>query len=307
LSNAVSASPAPVLNLCLHRRARLAWRYHLAGLDLLCDHPLSELETVTAACQAAPTPTVFEPRAGRRVFNDQAWVGGSQLHLATWWDGDRCWIELADQVAIGIDRATGSQWVYRRHPHPDRRWLEHCLLGPPLLLGLASRGTFALHASAIDVDGQLALFVGPSGAGKSTLAAAAHGDCQRWADDLVPVALNDREVIAWTGFPQLKLSQLERRGLPQEPGQRQVAAVFVLQPALPTDPPQCTRWTGVEATSAWLRHTMVTRLFDSTLLESHLDFVAAASRKVPTYSLQVPRDLHRLAEVQQLLEQTLGA
>ncbi len=301
------ANPAPVLTLCLHRRAQLGWRYRLAGLDLLCDHPLSELETVTAVRQAAPAPTVFEPRAGHRVFHDQAWVGGSQLRLATWWDGDRCWIELADQAAIGIDRSTGNLWVFRRHPHPDPRWLEHCLLGPPLLLGLASRGTFALHASAIDVEGQLALVVGPSGAGKSTLAAAARDGCKRWADDLVPVALGDRELVAWAGFPQLKLSRSQRRRLLLGPGQRPVAAVFILQPARATDPPRCTRWTGIEAAAAWLRHTMVSRLFDSTLLESHLDFVAEASRRVPTFGLRVPRDRRRLGEVQRLLEQTLAA
>ncbi|MCC7372890.1 MAG: hypothetical protein IT306_31040 [Chloroflexi bacterium] len=73
-------------------------------------------------------------------------------------------------------------------PVPD---VEQALLRIPLLgsvLGvlLHQRGSFVLHASAVDVDGRAAIFLGPKGQGKSTTAALLVGRGHPLvADDIV--------------------------------------------------------------------------------------------------------------------------
>jgi len=65
------------------------------------------------------------------------------------------------------------------------------------------RGLLALHASAVNIQGQLVLFMGNSGAGKSTTAAILQQrGFQVVSDDTV--VLNDKGQITG-GFPQIKL------------------------------------------------------------------------------------------------------
>ena len=103
---------------------------------------------------------------------------------------------------------------------------EEVFLGPALLLALALRATFTLHASAIAYAGRAVLFAGDSGAGKSTLAAALariqSRGATRLADDIVPVSIRGGRLVAWSDYPQLKL-----------PPDAQVGTDPVLEPFLP--------------------------------------------------------------------------
>jgi len=91
----------------------------------------------------------------------------------------------------------------------DRVVLEEVVLGPGIMIALALRGTFTLHASACAVGDRVVLFVGDSGAGKSTLAAhlgRAEDGFTRLVDDVLPIELGTgRAPIARIDYPQLKL------------------------------------------------------------------------------------------------------
>ena len=89
--------------------------------------------------------------------------------------------DLPDRNLLRLDYFDGTKfWLDR----PGRRlwvlWPEDSsasvaasyLLGPVLGIVLRLRGATCLHGSAVEIDGNAALFVGPPGAGKSTTAAA---------------------------------------------------------------------------------------------------------------------------------------
>lgn len=106
----------------------------------------------------------------------------------------------------------GTRVVY--HSRDDLRegelvWVQQCLLGPPLALVLHQRGDLVLHASAIDIDGHVAVLMGYKGGGKSTLTAAA---CQAGfplqSDDVVVLDPVNNAGDAYTsrpGMPQIRL------------------------------------------------------------------------------------------------------
>ena len=83
-----------------------------------------------------------------------------------------------------------------------RRVIENVMLG----LTLYQRGYLVLHASAVSVDGNAAVFIGPRGAGKSTTAAAF--DAEGYSvleDDVVAIQFDDGVPTVIPGVPQLRL------------------------------------------------------------------------------------------------------
>lgn len=84
-----------------------------------------------------------------------------------------------------------------------RRLLENEMLG----VLLHQRGRLVLHASAVAIDGEVALFVGPRGAGKSTTAAALHRRGHPiMEDDIVSVRFEDGIPIVDPGVPEMRLN-----------------------------------------------------------------------------------------------------
>lgn len=72
--------------------------------------------------------------------------------------------------------------------------IEEVLLGPALLLQLAWRPVFTLHAGAVEVNGSVIALCAESGVGKSTLARGCACACacagQAVADDILPLRLD---------------------------------------------------------------------------------------------------------------------
>lgn len=92
------------------------------------------------------------------------------------------------------------------------------ILGTCMGAILMHRGILPLHGSAIALNGRAYAIVGDSGAGKSTLASSLlkTGSSQLISDDVIPVALNDRDMpIVTPAYPQQKLwlESLNRLGM----------------------------------------------------------------------------------------------
>lgn len=89
----------------------------------------------------------------------------------------------------------------------DERMVRVYLLGSCMGALLLQRRILPLHGSAVVIGGQAFAFVGHSGAGKSTLAAAMLNlGLPLLTDDVIPVALNDRNIpIILPAYPQQKL------------------------------------------------------------------------------------------------------
>ncbi len=190
------------------------------------------------------------------------------------------------------------------------------ILGPGLLLALALRGTFALHASAAAFDGRAAVFLGESGAGKSTLAAAlglrsAQG-WQRLADDVLPIARGaDGALDALPEFPQLKLPADEQYvAVGSRPERVPIASIYVLDTnsgSGAAEPVSITALAPRNALLELIHHTVVGCLFAPDLAARHLDFCAAAATAVPMKRLRYPRRLDAFDAVAEALDADLEA
>ena len=109
---------------------------------------------------------------------------------------------------VGTYRITGGNLItVDLYPSADERALRLYLLGPVLAILLHQRGLLVIHASAVSIHGQVAVFAAEKGEGKSTLAAALHArGHQLVTDDLLPVEMtNPKRLLVQPGFPQLKL------------------------------------------------------------------------------------------------------
>jgi hypothetical protein len=177
------------------------------------------------------------------------------------------------------------------------------LLGPVLVLALALRGTWSMHASAAIFKDKLILFLGESGQGKSTLAGYLAGETG-WrlaADDILPVTIGSDEVLAWPRFPQLKLPNQAQPG-PGLPEHLTISQVCVLSDAGADERPALQRLSASQAVQVYLGHTAGTRLFTPDLLSEHLTYCSRAAEQVPVYRLSYPHCWENLPIVRELLE-----
>lgn len=192
-------------------------------------------------------------------------------------------------------------------PRCDPEMRAMAALGAPLILALALRGIFCLHASVAAFDKKLMAFIGESGQGKSTL--AGYLNCEggpewrRVIDDTLPIAPpTDDGATALPHFPQLKLPD-EMQPSRLVPERMPLRAVYVLE-------------NGAEAAIAPLRRSQAAlalaaqtvggRLFGPELLATHLTFCAELVGRVPVRRLMYPRSFDALPAVRDALAADLG-
>ena len=227
-------------------------------------------------------------------------VGGAIRQVETWSAPPGYLLK----VAGGSDFYIAPEGQFISHAGSDStdspwsKLVREIVVGPALVLALALRGVWCMHASAVTCNGNVSAFLGESGQGKSTLASHLSPRMQLVADDILPVTLTDPGLACWPHFPQLKLP-LEAQPSPSLPEslpvnricQLETAEEISLHPQSPS-----------EATQTLLRHTAGTRLFPPDLLSKHLAFSAQAGSKIQLSRLAYPRRMDALPEVQHLLE-----
>lgn len=99
---------------------------------------------------------------------------------------------------------TIAQPACNRDPDEEELWLNGSVYAAVACIN----GLYPLHASAVEVQGQVHAFTGPSGAGKSTLVAAlAQRGLPLFCDDTLLLDLSDPgALIALPGHKRLKLT-----------------------------------------------------------------------------------------------------
>ena len=240
------------------------------------------------------------------IYQGSHWVGRAHREVACLSSpaSYRLNIEGVGHFAVAAD---GKVSQISEEPNVEPGIVAETMLGPVLMLALALRSTYCLHAGAVTVGGRTIAFVGESGRGKSTLAAflGAEGGrvWQRAADDVLPVLLEGAELMARPHFPQLKLKPEEQPalGLPE---QIPLAAVYVLGELADERSgvsPEIRPLSCSQAALALIRHTIAARLFDKQLLARHTDFCAAAASRIPVRRLVYPRRYDVLPQVRELL------
>jgi hypothetical protein len=185
----------------------------------------------------------------------------------------------------------GNEEMQAQVSHDGLEAQLHCLValsesrvrswvcGPLLILALARRGVFCLHASAVlNAQGGAVLMLGRSGVGKSTLARASRSPL---VDDIAPVAAIDGQLWLLPRFPQLKLAQ----PFPTLPERVRVTQIWHMQ-----TPDHLDRraLSALELTPIILQHVVASRLFAPQDWHRLWAMLPVASR-VEAYSMQAER------------------
>ena len=266
--------------------------YRVAGQDFYFSCPVPELASfeITGTQQGTADEAVLFVLSTTYLNNElisrtEGWVAG----------GSDFYISPGGQAILWASQGQTSGELNET----DRQ----ILIGPALVLALALRGTWCLHASAELFNDNLIVCLGESGQGKSTLAAylAKETNWSLVADDILPVTMGSDRMAAWPRFPQLKLPMDAQPG-PGLPEQLSISKVCVLMNAESDEMPGLQRLPAGQAVQVFLGHTAGTRLFDPEVLAKHLAFCSRAAEQVPVYRLTYPHCQDTLPIVKELLE-----
>lgn len=304
----MSPSP-PIITLCVSsptsHYSSASYAYGVAGHVLISNQPLAEIAYLRQPPLVLPeypslpaAPPCFSdaspPKGSRLVFSGLAWLGGQRRHVTCQATSEATWLTNPDAGAAVV--SYDGQQIALLLPAQDD-WAALPLLLPALILALALRGVFCLHASAVVAGDQLLAFLGESGRGKSTLAAYLAPYWFQLVDDVLPLAAG----TILLPFPQ----PLAHRAAPSAPpfAARPLSAAYLLDEGdlslLPLPP--------TAAALALARHTVAATLFPPDLLARHFDFCACLATAIPVKRLHYPRSYTALPLVHQTLVADLSA
>jgi hypothetical protein len=164
------------------------------------------------------------PNVGLEASHSRVWPTQHSGHIQAELEGrvlsfqlthnSDCSFFETDAAAFWVDAEGNNAELMRCQADP-----EIWLFGPMLVLALARRGIYCLHASAYQQVSSARVLVGRSGSGKSTVASAIQLSAQtnvdaapsvrRLCDDITPIRWQDGALQVLPQFPQLKLRQAD--------------------------------------------------------------------------------------------------
>ena len=145
--------------------------YRLAGRDFYFPYPVTELEAFETKAETDWTilPLIAnsfsEFGTVWMVSRTEGWVGNMQRSLEVW-NTDLGAVLKVDGCGEYLI-SSSKEAINPRDPQPE--WSQHdwqVILGPALVLALALRGTWCLHASAVIYEDRTIAFVGEFWAGQ---------------------------------------------------------------------------------------------------------------------------------------------
>jgi hypothetical protein len=295
------------------------YSYLAYGLGIHSSIPLPEF---IAAEQVNADVVIHEGKTGRPIPETDA--EGMYFRM----DDEEAFLFWKD--VCGYLVKGGREIIFEPLPGVEESIIRLPLVGTVLSAAVQQRGILALHASAVEIDGQAIAFLGHRGAGKSTMAAALYGRGHALlTDDSVALDMSrPGSPLVLPSFPQLKLfpeaaaaslgddpetlprlvSGFEKRArrtterFSSEP--LPLKCMYVLRPGteLEIEPLQ-----PQEAISVVIGQSYAARIFKHSLkggaASAHFLQCAALANQVPLYWLRRPRSLAALDELAQLIEE----
>lgn len=212
----------------------------------------------------------------------------------------------------------------------EEKRLRLFLLGAALSVILHQRGYLVFHASAVAINGAVAIFAGNKGWGKSTMAAALNRNGHNFvADDVVAVDIKNKDVYTvLPAFPQIKLWSDAISSMGDDPAEFSTVSslvdkriynlvdsfldrslplkhIYVLGVSDKTVPEIC----PVKAQKALIyliAQTYYARWGKQTFTQDSASNLLACTeiiKKIPVYHLTRPRSLELLPDIVRLLEE----
>ncbi len=279
--------------------------YRSAGQYFHFSSPLLELEPYRTGEGAEIGCVPAVPGSFRKnelICRTAGWIAGSRRCLEVHSTSAGMLLEI--EGCSGFLIAAHGEAILKRGEVQDLTALDRqVILGPALVLALALRGMWCLHASAALFADRVFVFPGESGQGKSTLAAHLSNSLG-WhlvADDILPVGIDTAGMTVWPHYPQLKLPVAAQPG-PALPESLPLHRICVLSSAAQEAGPALQQLEHKQAVEVLLRHTAGTRMFSPKILGDHLSFCSRVARQVPVYQLIYPHRKDALPKVRELLE-----
>jgi len=270
------------------------WHYRVAETDICADMCVIELEpyAVTSPGQMSSRPQGASPAndfvdTGFRA-QTRGLIGRGECDVVLEVHPEALHLAIDANSYYSITRNT----ISFDGPGRDAITEGQALSGICLILALALRRIFVLHASAVLHNGAAIAFAGDSGAGKSTLAAHAESASmtafKRLADDLLPLCLDEANGISVRpSFPQLKLTAGEQTPSTLH-GEYPLKALVLVNPLPRSGRVAVRELRGQAAIIAVLRHTVASRLFPPALHRLHMPFATTVAARVPVFMLDYP-------------------
>jgi len=282
--------------------------YRLARQDFYFSYPFPELERFESKVETSEEVAALvsdpftENSSSVLISRMEGWVGGAQRLLEVYDKSDGMLLRVEGCGEFFVTRYGES--VGKLNSQKELSQLDReIILGPALVLALALRGVWSLHASAVTYKENLIAFLGESGQGKSTLAAylSQRSGWHLVADDILPIQIIANDLNVLPHFPQLKLpgNVQPAIGLPE---QLPLKYICVLTHAEPDQMPELHSISTAQTIQVLISHIAGTRMFDASLLVKHLDFSAQVAKQVPAYRLINPHRSDTLPLVMEFLE-----
>ncbi|BDA72000.1 conserved hypothetical protein [Rivularia sp. IAM M-261] len=299
------------------------YAYNAYGLSICSDLPLPELQVSTEARADVVirlgtinwSPPVPLPK----------W---SYFHV----DGDSAYFYW--EVVGKFQVKSGSEIIIEPLLNVEEGVIHLPLLGSVLAMVLHQRQRLVLHASAVAINGNAAIFLGASGQGKSTMAATLYGRGHKlMADDVAAINLESvTKPILIPGFPQIKLwpealtaalgdnpeslnrihPEVEKRARPTIDNFLQapltLKRIYVLRKGFH---PEIKPLQPQEAIAQLIANSFIPMLLGNKFLQSskaalHLRQCSSLAQNLPIYSLERPRSLDLLPNIARLVEEDLA-
>jgi hypothetical protein len=268
--------------------------YNIADTDYISDLPIACLEGFyngnTEISENEDFLNLSKPVMNSTVFHDQALIGENSYSLT---------IKSSDTAEYFLKSEMQEFQIANNLIQSKQTTIDDTLLmGPVLILNLALNSVFCLHASAFLIKNKLFILMGDSGTGKSTIARfmAEQSQCQRIADDILPIKIDENTLQILPNFPQLKLpTSLQYKGGNLE----QDTILLFAQKSIGK-----TKLTPVDSFSSikkLINHSVATKLFAVKELQNHLSFCHKTSTLVKSYQLNYQHSSDSLKQLYNLL------
>lgn len=272
--------------------------YFIAEQEIVFDRKLPELalffdSELTQKENFISTQTVHPTSA--LVKHVEGWLFDKLVTITLFISDDNTWIEIPKVGTFRISKGGSAIQQVNGFVGSSLSIQNEAILGAPLVHALALQSVWCLHASAVEVNGELFAFLGESGAGKSTLAAnlAQQPGVKLASDDILPIRLLNGNLFASPQFPQLKLPA---KSQPAQylPKKLPLSKIYLLkeQPSVVFE-----SLSASQTALTLISHTVAARLFDEQLLSKHFEFCGQISSQVQLQTFAYPRVYSQLPNV----------
>lgn len=281
-----------------------AHHYSIGGHRVVFDSDVSTLREFSEGhatlryselLHGLPAPLELNSKNARIQYEGEAPFAGAMREIRCWTRQNNYQFDLEGVPVCRIDLDKKHIRLLTDDSFDSRLNLE-LATGPALMIALAARGIYGLHAGAILADQGAIAFIAESGVGKSTLSADGGVDWVQLCDDIMPLeqrmnTTGEGDEFLLHDFPQLKLPNTTSSTRPR--GQIKLAALVRLR-AQPSQEIQFSRLEKSEALLQIVRHTVAAKLFNKPMMKHHVRFAKRLSKAVPVIELSYPRDLAKL-------------